>query len=208
MELMKCNREDCVPLALHVLKITLDNYLCNVFKFLIQESYPDLKGVVPTDCLDESSFELLETISTEPLTIVLQSLEAIKETCDSIINIYGIDSDKVFEDERLFVLAKEFYFSIIINNFPLDGRGDSSTMSDYENYLILYAVSTVGVVNLLCKLLADSEVDFEYAWGDESLDVEFLYTDYSQRENSVAIRLLQQLGYTLNDHEAEIVFSH
>lgn len=204
MAMITWNRKDILPLTLNVLKITYDNYMCNIFSYLLKAHYPDLDGVVATDIVDGYSIELLNTVTTGPVQTVAKSLLEIMDTSESLANLYGINFDDIGDDERLFNLAVEFYFEIVMMDFPDDACEEKFTLANYENFLLAYSASVVAIVSYLCTMIADGQIDADLVWGNNPFYFEFLETDYSQHESFISLELLQALGEVLNTHYLEI----
>lgn len=113
----------------------------------------------------------------------------------SVANVYGIDVIKdVIEDQRLSDIACDFYWSLVIDDFPRDDEQDEEGMSEPPGHIELYAQSMVPLLYILCCLLRTGEADLDFDWEHDLSFFSFMYEDYSDEEHVVALEYLQDLA--------------
>jgi hypothetical protein len=199
-------KEELIPLTVVVLGFIQYNYVSFTLKFLIENIYPDLKGLINTDEVDDASLELINSFDDPIVNLVSYTNGAIIDTIESIINIYGLDMEVIAENKRLRNMANNFYWNLVIDEFPRDYEPNDEDQTLPYGCFDFYYVSMVNVVAFLCYLLSDGKVNFEQSFGGESCDyLFFLGEDYSEKEHAFTLKLLQELGELLNNHHEDII---
>lgn len=124
MEIRTYKEEDLIPLSISVLDQLLYSYLVFTMKFIIEHIYPDLKGLIATEVLDETSYELLESSDDELQKFTFDTADAIVDSILSLTNIYGFDLHSVLYDAKIRKMKDEVYVNTVMDDFPRDGEFD------------------------------------------------------------------------------------
>ncbi|SDZ84675.1 hypothetical protein [Pedobacter hartonius] len=196
MKITTYEQRDLIPLTISVLGTISFFNACNTLKYLVETEFCDLKGLISTDTLDDSSIALLDVVDNDFHKITYDSMTGIYETAHSLANIYGLDIGTIIRDERLTEMGEDFVLELIVDQFPEDNFVDE----DFEpaESLDLFAFSLVNVVNFLCSMLLAGKVDFDLSWTSSKFYLDFLSEDYSGKEHATALQLLQELGSVLS----------
>lgn len=189
--------KDLLPLTLRVLNIIVANYACNTYKYMIQMNCPDIKELVVTDELDISSLELLLSVADQPVKAACNSLRAIHDAANSLINIFGLNRQGVSDDPFIAELSIHFYQQVIIDEFPTDQEQIKPSLLEYKTFLASFSTSTIELIGCLCTILALGEIDLESIWEPGNNFLTFVNQDYGNHQNAIALDLLQQLGIYL-----------
>jgi hypothetical protein len=205
MKMAIYKQQDLIPLTISVLGDISYLNACFTLKYLVETEFSDLKGLICTDMLDESSIALLDSVDNDLHHVTYESMLAIYDTVQSLANIYGMEVEKIFNDERLNQMGEDFVGELIIDDFPHGNCLDEDGNPEPAGSLDLFALSLVNVVHFLCSLLSDGKVDFDLSWDPDHFYIDFLGEDYSGKEHAVALKLLQELGMVLNANHLKII---
>jgi len=189
------DQKDFIPIAITVLNMCFHGFLCNSFKLIVLQDFPDLKGMISTDELDPYTLELLDHVESDWFKVVGQSTGAINNTLHDLANIYGINIQQTVDDNRIYTLSADFYLEIIVDIFARDGE-ELTTDDDYQHNFSVYSLSVIVIVNTLCDMIVNRGViDLSLAWDNNILG--YLSRDYETEEHSTALELLQEMGSQL-----------
>jgi len=208
MAILKYKKEDQILFVLNVLDLTSYYYSGIGFKFAVRDHFPDLQGKVDTDHIDNESIILLNTIEEEPVMMIGLAVSQITSVLLSIQTVYNIDYLNLELDERIWKLAEDFYWELMIDNFPQNDEtkrdDDDFDKDNFPLNLEIYIHSLLRICFCLLDVVTDGLVDTDQAydafdvperWKLEPDDLEgypFIVT--------ILFDLLMDLRYHLNDY--------
>ena len=192
MKITTYEEKDIFPIIIAVLGICTTNFLCNIFKVIVDRDYPDLKGLVHTEKLDEASLSLINNVEAKWFHIVKPCIYALENTCISLANLYGVDEEAIGDDEEILDMAMEFLSHIIIDNFPRfhnEIEENTQEEEDFDDHTRQFSMSLIAVVNFLCKLITNKgAVNLNESW-DHILEI--ADADFTGEEHFVALNMLK-----------------
>lgn len=210
MKTITYDAEDILPLTLNVLNKCVNSYACNAYKLVVDREYPDLKGMVVTDRLDDVAIELLDCVQTIWFEIITDSIAALNKTMESLANINGLDVQTVVDDLRIDELATDFYCGIIMDRFPRDDEEpDEDEDDDEEEDLVAnlqwYTFSMIAVISCLYDLTIRRFHDVDKVWMEYWSPLEFTDYMHEDEEHRVTLDHLQGLGKQLEMDYYELI---
>ena len=195
--------EDRIPVVIHVLNRCSCFYSGIAFKFAVKDYYPDLKGMVATDVIDQASADLLNSLlhDNKVLPVMLNSIAALQNAQTTIADVYGIDENDLSDDDRGFLLAYMIYQETIFDNFPMDDDYDGYDDDTYMEDLELYASSLVYVIYLLFLILSKGEADLHLPLNASPFYLDMKNDHYFDGKHGFAIDIIKDLGtFLANQH--------
>jgi hypothetical protein len=208
MKTITYDETDILPLTIFVLNLCVHNYTCNAYKLVIDREYPDLKGVVLTDILDENAIDLLDDVRTDWFEVVTVSIAAVNKTLKSLAKIHELDVQAIVDDNRIYDLAIDFYDGIIVDNFVSDGE-EAPENDDLADTLRSYAFSIIDLLSCLYYLTMYRCYRQTLTWRQGWAPCHFLGEMHQENEYRITLDLLQALGQQLEEdyfNLAEIKF--
>ena len=202
MAITSYEKEDIFPLVISVLDECYLAYLFNSYKVIIETDFPDLKGEINVDLLDDHAIALLNSYDNEWMTVVKNIIFDIGKAEMSIANLYNLDGYTVIEDKRIKELAIEFYYDLELDLFrPI--KEEYAVDMDFNDKFYWFSDSILLIVNCLCELIVcEGKIDLDLA---SMSDVAFLDGDYDNEEHFNALHVLQKLGWRLEKHQGDVV---
>lgn len=197
-------KADRIPITISVLLKVAQHYMIFTYKHLIEYEYPDLKGLVSTDYCDESNITLLESVHSRFRKINGDTITSFSVTTLSIANVFGIDLDHREPDKRLDRITDDFYWGLVIDDFPRDDEPESDGSPGPPGHLEDYAESMPAVIYTLCSLLRTGKVDLDFDWEDNPDYLLFITEDYSNQEHAYTLGMLQELGGVLYENFCDL----
>lgn len=202
--------EDLIPVTICVLFKLGFHLIAFTLKYVVENVYTDLKGMIQTDRIDFTSYELLDLFDSNHDHLTFHTAVAIEKVFLSLANIYGLDIQSVLRDERLDEMSTDFFHNTVVDRFPRDEADDEEEEFDEKKIassenLEMYAISMLHCVNFLCYMLCKRTIDFANSWSEDEkfFYCNFMGEDYSQEEHAVALKMLQDLGPILEDHQLD-----
>ena len=196
MKTTKYDENDLLPITLATLRTSLQTYLCNALKLVIDREYPELKGNVATDCIDRHALELLDELDNEWFSVIRNSLAAIDKTMNSLANINALDMQVVCADQRIQDLAHELFCAQIADEFFYDGE-ESHNEQDLADVMRLFTWSLTGVIQCLLDVLITQHyqagINYSSLWG-----YTVIRGNYDQHKHRISLSLLDELGHELS----------
>lgn len=160
----KYKREDILPIVLCVLNFMQQDLVNAAFFYAVEKHYPDLKGLLSYDDLepDAAVCGLLSAKDDDKVIVhMIKYLGDIHKELARFINIYNVAIDEIFADERITIMAEEFYWLLV--SFP-DRPKD---VDDAILNLQYYTESIVYILHYLCKLVLFEVIDIDCAFNDD-----------------------------------------
>ena len=200
------NSEDALPIALLVLEKAAQRLKLIMFKFVLKDHYPDLRGLVSTEESSKSSDQLITQLK-DPFIVLLGSMfDDIQLTMIRINNVYGIDPATVVFTAGARKCTDELFWELMNGDFILEDARQAEDHYDDEEYLgnlEIFILNLVTVIDQLLKMLDGTEVDIveaENRYGQ----VKFDKTKYIDKTHSFAMGLLCDLGIELLHYRDKI----
>lgn len=187
--------EDIFPLTVAILKMCVNDYLCNSYRLMIEQDFPHLRDLVITDFLDHNDVALLLFCQRRWFTVIRCNLEALNSTVDAIAELYELNLQDIIDDERIKLLADDVCMHILEDKFNRDGK-EAESDEDFKSNFEWYSMSVIAVVNWLCAMIINNgETDTKLAWVRDIN--EFINEHYEHQEHFFALQRLQDLGWRL-----------
>jgi hypothetical protein len=207
MAIIYYKKEDALPIALIVLMKASDLLQLIIFKFVLKDHYPDLRGLVPTAESSKSGDQLMNEMKDPFITLLRFMHNSMHLPMLQINDVYGIDPATVIFSRHAWLKADELFGALVTHDFILDDeRQDEDKYDDgvYSQNLDMFIYSLLTLVDQLIILLDGDVIDTETAWDTFGLIAEFDRTRTNGKSHAYAIGVLCDLGSDLLDYHDKI----
>lgn len=200
--LTKYEREDIIPIVIVMLTVISQDLYNFVFKYAVDAHYPDLKPFLTEDefGISDANFELLSTKMDDEVIILINTyLIDIRKQMGLFADIFGKDTTGIYKDERILLLVKNIYWSVL--DFP----DDMALFPDSRSNLKDYVDSTLFLLHYLCKLVVFEVLDLNCEFSDDIYNsfYEDSFTLVSVKED-VNEMILFELLLRSNDYNLQL----
>lgn len=199
--------DDALPIALLVLTNAADHLRLIIFKFVLKDHYPELRGLVSTEESSKSSDQLVNELEDPFITMLRFMFSTIQLPILEITGVYGIDPETVVFSRRAWQLSDELFWGLIMGDFILDNEQqleDSYDDEEYMHNLDIFIITLITIVDQLLILLDGGRVDIDEAMETYGLVVEFEKERFSDKPQAYAMGLLCDVGLALLDYQEKI----
>ena len=157
MALIQCAKADLMLVVIVMLRLIEEDYIRWAMKMAIDHEFQDLKGLINVNHIDASDVELLNSSGDKKIGIILAYATKLQVTADSYTNLFLIDKNELYTDQRIIDLAEDIYFSVIYDNEIHEGLEEDFNSYLYEAMQILY---------YLCQLVIVGEPNPDHEFWD------------------------------------------
>lgn len=153
MGIVKYEQKDILPLVLIVSFNLVDQFMFLLYDRVIEQDFPDLKGLVDPDRIDLQALQLIE-LPQDPFTaLVVDMLYDFEGYMVGRIDLYGYDIKQLINDEPINELGINLWENLVVclsAQIPLEVKLDN---------LHAYIASAAHVIWCLCLIMVNGELD-------------------------------------------------
>lgn len=189
MAIVKYNREDIIPIVIHVLSFSTVKFAEYGYKEIVQHEMPDLLRLDEDDVTPDMHFLLLDAAEDDISKAINSCISYIDTTIDTFRIMYAFDLEELYSDERIHEIASQLYSDLY---YYADGLIEDNISAA----VMELPFTAANAFFFLCRLILHQEIDAEmsmdhgfYGSGWE----EFEFLDTSDNDVSVVYELTQKI---------------
>jgi len=194
--------KDIMPMVLSVLTIAVFNLTHVAFKVAIEKEFPDIKGLISTDILDQPALEMLETMpENEWSKLISECIHSIENSMTALAFYYDQDWHLEFRKTKPIDMSIDFLKKI---GFYRNGDEFENHWDELENITRFCSY----VFYLLCKVIVSGRIDFDVYYDGYDIDHARVYMeDLAILANAEQqdVLVLSNLGFEMLDYYVRLV---